>query len=109
MTTSGCESIGTWLLATSVTFAFMRPETQRWRSGCTVWSCVARMYQLGFDFHANAIGGELLLVEQVDDGRKVRCPHELLVRRGEISGKELGAVWQHPGAPVLGLDPREDV
>jgi len=52
MTTSGWESIGTWLLATSVIVAPMRLETQRWRSGCTVWSCVARTYQLGFDFHA---------------------------------------------------------
>src|SRR5277367_1149859 len=51
MTTSGLESIGTWLLSTSVTVAPIRFETQRWRSGCTVWSFVARMYQLGFAFH----------------------------------------------------------
>src|ERR1700733_3011830 len=51
MTTAGWDSIGTWLLSTSVTVAPMRFETQRWRSGCTVWSFVARMYQLGFAFH----------------------------------------------------------
>src|SRR5262249_18866838 len=47
MTTSGWESIGTWLLATSVTLAPMRFETQRCRSGWTVWSPVASKYQLG--------------------------------------------------------------
>jgi hypothetical protein len=52
MTTFGRESIGTWLLATSVTVAPMRFETQRWRSGCTVWSFVANTYQVGFDFQA---------------------------------------------------------
>lgn len=33
ITTSGFESIGTWLLSTSITVAPMRFETQRWRSG----------------------------------------------------------------------------
>ncbi len=44
--------MGTWLLATSVTLAPMRFETKRSSSGCTVRSCVATMYQLGFDFYA---------------------------------------------------------
>jgi hypothetical protein len=40
----------TWLLFVSTVDAPMRLATKRWRSGCTVRSALATMYQLGFDF-----------------------------------------------------------
>src|SRR5215475_10245744 len=51
-TTSGFDNMGTCDDATSVVVAFMRFETKRCRSGGTVWSWVARTYQLGLAFHA---------------------------------------------------------
>src|SRR5277367_3707672 len=51
-TTLGCDSIGTWLEATSVTLAFMRFAAKCSRSGWTVRSLVATMDQLGFVRHA---------------------------------------------------------
>src|ERR1700751_6054962 len=48
----GCDSITTWLLATSVVVAPMRLARKRSQSGCMVRSFLATMYQLGFDFHA---------------------------------------------------------
>ena len=51
-TTLGFDSIGTWLVATSVVVAFMRFAAKRCKSGGTVRSWVAMMYQLGFVFHA---------------------------------------------------------
>src|SRR5499426_1801619 len=51
-TTSGFDNMGTCEDATSVVVAFMRFETKRCRSGGTVWSWVARTYQLGLAFHA---------------------------------------------------------
>src|SRR5262249_17536104 len=51
-TTSGFDNMGTCEDATSVVAAFMRFETKRCRSGGTVWSWVARTYQLGLAFHA---------------------------------------------------------
>jgi hypothetical protein len=52
MTTSGWESMMTWLLFVSVVVAPMRFARKRWRSGCTVRSFLATMNQLGFDFQA---------------------------------------------------------
>ena len=49
-TTSGFDNMGTCEDATSV--SLMRFETKRCRSGGTVWSWVARTYQLGLAFHA---------------------------------------------------------
>src|SRR5215471_17161276 len=51
-TTSGFDNMGTCEDATSVVVALMRFETKRCRSGGTVWSFVARTYQLGLAFHA---------------------------------------------------------
>src|SRR6516162_11212685 len=51
-TTSGFDSMGTWDDVTSVVAAFIRFETKCCRSGGTVWSWVARTYQLGLAFHA---------------------------------------------------------
>src|SRR5882672_9149096 len=52
ITKSGWESMGTWLLATSVTLAPIRLATNHSMSGWTVRSFLATMYQLGFDFQA---------------------------------------------------------
>ena len=52
ITKSGWESMGTWLLASSVVVAPMRLAKNRSRSGWTVRSFSATMNQLGFDFHA---------------------------------------------------------
>src|SRR5258708_23597145 len=52
ITTSGCDSMGTWLLATSVTLAPIRFAKNRSKSGGTVRSFLPTMYQLGFDFQA---------------------------------------------------------
>jgi hypothetical protein len=57
----------------------------------------------------NVVRAELLLMEQVKCRRVVRGPDELLIFRGEVAGKELGAVRQHPGAPIGDLDAREYV
>src|SRR5438034_3161057 len=51
-TKRGWESIGTWLLSTSYVVAPMRFATKRSRSGGTVRSLLATMYQLGFDLQA---------------------------------------------------------
>src|SRR5215472_5923385 len=51
-TTSGFDSMGTCDDVTSVVAAFIRFETKCCRSGGTVWSWVARTYQLGLVFHA---------------------------------------------------------
>src|SRR5262245_16904678 len=51
-TTSCFDIMGTCEDGTSVVLAFMRFETKRCRSGGTVWSWVARTYQLGLAFHA---------------------------------------------------------
>src|SRR5215475_4196274 len=51
-TTSGFDNMGTCEDATSVVVAFMRFDTKRCRSGGTVWSWVARTYQLALAFHA---------------------------------------------------------
>src|SRR2546430_1249141 len=45
----GWESIGTWLLSSSYVVAPMRLAKKRSRSGCTVWSFLPTMYQLGFE------------------------------------------------------------
>jgi hypothetical protein len=45
----------TWLLSVSTVVAPMRFATKRWRSGCTVRSALATMYQLGFDFQAMSL------------------------------------------------------
>src|SRR5437660_4532334 len=52
ITRLGFESIGTWLLATSVVVAPIRLATNRSMSGWTVRSFLATMYQLGFDLQA---------------------------------------------------------
>jgi len=52
ITLSGWESIGTWLLSSSYVVAPMRLAMARSRSGCTVWSFLPTIYQLGFDFQA---------------------------------------------------------
>src|SRR6267142_1694010 len=52
ITKSGWESMGTWLLATSVVVAPIRLARKRSRSGWTVRSFLPTMYQLGFDFQA---------------------------------------------------------
>ena len=52
ITSSGRESIGTWLLSTSLMVAPMRFATNCWSSGGTVRSLVATMYQLGLVFQA---------------------------------------------------------
>src|SRR5882672_9657504 len=49
ITRLGFESIGTWLLATSVVVAPIRLATNRSMSGWTVRSFLATMYQLGFE------------------------------------------------------------
>ena len=50
--TCGCNTITTWLLATSVVVAPMRLARKRSQSGWIVLSFWATMYQLGFDFQA---------------------------------------------------------
>src|ERR1700733_6895592 len=52
ITTSGFESMATWLLATSYVVASIRFATKRSSSGFTVWSSVPTMYAHGFDFQA---------------------------------------------------------
>src|SRR5499427_10773241 len=52
ITACGCDSMTTWLLATSVVVAPMRLARKRSQSGCIVRSFLATMYQLGFDLHA---------------------------------------------------------
>jgi hypothetical protein len=52
ITACGCDSITTWLLATSVVVAPMRLARKRSQSGWIVRSFLATMYQLGFDLHA---------------------------------------------------------
>src|SRR5258708_4016454 len=52
ITRLGFETIGTWLLATSVVVAPIRLATNRSMSGWTVRSFLATMYQLGFDLQA---------------------------------------------------------
>src|SRR3984957_5434453 len=51
-TTSGWDSIGTWLLATSVIFPFIRFAAALSRSGWTAWSFVPTMFQLGLSLQA---------------------------------------------------------
>src|SRR5580658_2271263 len=51
-TTSGWDSIGTWLLATSVICPFMRFAAALSRSGCTAWSFVPTMFQQGLSLQA---------------------------------------------------------
>src|ERR1700747_1437373 len=48
----GLGELGTWLLSTSEVGAPMRFAKKRCRSGWTVRSLVATMYQVGFDFQA---------------------------------------------------------
>ena len=52
---------------------------------------------------------DLLLLEQIVDGRIMGCPHQLLLLLGEVSVEELSTVRKHPGAPVRDLDAREDI
>src|SRR2546422_11677230 len=52
ITRLGFESIGTWLLATSVVVAPTRLARNRSMSGWTVRAFLATMYQLGFDLQA---------------------------------------------------------
>src|SRR5882672_7529940 len=54
-TTSGCESIATWLDAMVVVFALMSLANFRSRSGLIMRSLLATMYQLGRVFHATLV------------------------------------------------------
>jgi hypothetical protein len=70
ITKSGWESMGTWLLATSVLLARIRFATKCCNSGCTVRSLVATIYELGFD---SGYAIELLCKQARSQG-KVSCP-----------------------------------
>src|SRR5262245_57037991 len=52
---------------------------------------------------------DLLLLEQIGDGRIVGCPDELLFFLGKVSREKLSTVRKHPGAPVRNIDAREDI
>jgi len=52
---------------------------------------------------------DLLLLEQVGDGRIMGCPDELLFFLGKVSREKLSTVRKHPGAPVRDFDAREDI
>src|SRR5213595_3070890 len=52
---------------------------------------------------------DLLLMEQIGDGRIMGCPDELLFFLGKVSCEKLSTVRKHPGAPVRDLDAREDI
>ena len=51
----GCESIATWLEATSIVFARIVFAIVRCSSGRIARSSVATRYELGLDFHAAAV------------------------------------------------------
>src|SRR5580765_704043 len=51
-TSFGFESIGTWLVSSSVVLAFMRFAKKRSSSGAIAPSSLDTMYQDGFFFHA---------------------------------------------------------
>src|SRR3954466_8248557 len=55
------------------------------------------------------VRAELLLLEQIIDGRIMGRPNQLLVCLGEIACEELGATRKHPGTPIRHLDARENV
>src|SRR5262245_59160359 len=67
ITSSGRESIGTWLLSTSLMVAPMRFATNCWSSDGTVRSLVATMYQLGLVFQATPAA---FFVNRSADGAK---------------------------------------
>src|ERR1043166_6245283 len=52
---------------------------------------------------------DLLLMEQIGDGRIMSCPDELLFFLGKVSREKLSTVRKHPGAAVRYLDAREDI
>src|SRR5450432_2540657 len=54
-TSLGFDSIGTWLVSSSVVVAFMRFAKKRSSSGAIAWSPLATMYQDGFDFQATYV------------------------------------------------------
>src|SRR5262245_10537000 len=102
MTTSGWESIGTWLLATSVTLAPMRLKTQRCRSEWTVWSQVASKYQLSSLRQATWSAMSFCSGE-------VRRPHQPLLVFRQVAREEFGAGGEHQGQVVGDLHATEDV
>ena len=51
-TSAGRDSIGTWLVGSSMVFAFIVPANFRSRSGGIIRSLAATAYQVGFVFHA---------------------------------------------------------
>src|SRR4030095_1163055 len=55
------------------------------------------------------VGAELLLLEQIVDGRIMGGPNQLLVFLGEVSCEELGAIRKHPGTPIGDLDARKNI
>ena len=53
--------------------------------------------------------GDLLLLEQIDDGSIMSGPNQLLVCFRKVSREKLSTVRKHPGSPVRDLDAREDI
>src|SRR5260370_39396931 len=51
-TSSGCETIATWLDGTSMVVAPIRLANKRWASGGSAWSSAATRYQDGSAFQA---------------------------------------------------------
>jgi hypothetical protein len=103
-TTSGFESMGTWLEVTSIVAAFMRFAAKRCSSGLTVRSWLATMYQLGLVCRAFD-----LLVEQVRHRHALRRVDEVLFRLRQVSGKAADAARLQPYSPVRHVDVLEHI
>ena len=105
-TSSGLESIGTWLLSGSVVVAPMRFATNRSRSGLN------RAVFAGHDVPARLRlprGAFNLLIEEVGSRHHLGRPDELLFLLGQVSREAADAFRPQPDAPVRDLDVREHV
>src|SRR6476660_1529997 len=88
-TRSGLDSMGTWLLAPSTVVAPIRFATKRSRSGWTVRSFLATMYQLGFDLQATP---SPCCVNRSGTGTAWVAPDDLLLRLGKVPGESGHAI-----------------
>jgi hypothetical protein len=84
-TTSGFESIGTWLEVTSIAATFIRFAANNWTPGLTLRSTV---YQLGLRLPCRAFD---FLIEQVGHWHTLGRVDEFLLRLGQVAAKEADA------------------